>query len=275
VPRAVIRTIVLAIGTLCAGASPIGAAADQRYRSTPPSKAPAVRSLPARLAVYRQNETSLLMADFGQQYVYAQANQAVPLPTKGEARIVFLGDSITDFWDLAAFFPGKPYINRGISGQVTPQMVVRFHADVVALRPAAVIILAGVNDVSGVLQAETERQIEANYEVMADLAAANHIKPIFTKLLPINRYNQSSHSTDNDRDAAPLLRLNKWLGAFCRRRGYKLIDYTAALGGPDGQLRPEYSIDGLHPNAAGYALMAPIAQTMIDAALREHDAAER
>lgn len=254
------------LSALIAGAGP--AAAQAQYRSSLGGALPVQAKLEPRLETYRQNAAKNMIVDFAQQYVYAQANRALPPPARGEKRVVFLGDSITDFWDLKASFPGKPFVNRGISGQVTPQMLVRFHADVVALKPAAVVILAGVNDTAGVIQAQTDDEITANYEAMADLADAHHIKPLFAKILPVNRYDQSRKVTDETRDAVHLEKLNVWLTAFCARRGYALIDYAPALSGPDGQLREAYSRDGLHPNAAGYALMAPIAQKAIDAALR-------
>jgi len=244
-------------------------AGDAPFRSSSsPGPAAAPRVLEQRLETYRQNAARRMIADFAQQNVYARANAALPPPAAGEKRVVFLGDSITDFWNLEAFFPGRPYINRGISGQVTPQLLVRFHADVVALRPAAVVILAGVNDAAGVVQTQTEAQITANYEAMADIAQAHGIKPIFTKILPVNRYDPQRKVADETRDAEQLERLNAWLTGFCASRGYTLIDYGSALAGPDGQLREAYSSDGLYPNAAGYALMAAIAGPAIEAALK-------
>jgi lysophospholipase L1-like esterase len=247
--------------------APAAARAQAQYRSSVPGPAPSAVRLEPRLETYRQNAARNMIVDFAQQYVYAAANRALPPPARGERRVVFLGDSITDSWNLEASFPARPYVNRGISGQVTPQMLVRFHADVVALKPAAVVILAGVNDTAGVIQTQTDDEITANYEAMAELAEAHGIKPIFTKILPVNRYDHARKVIDDSRDPAHLQQLNAWLAAFCARRGYVLIDYGPALSGPDGQLREDYSRDGLHPNAAGYAVMAPIAQKAIEAAL--------
>lgn len=137
---------------------------------------------------------SAMHQDFGEKYLYAPADKALPPPRPGEKRVVFLGDSITDLWDLARFFPGKPYVNRGIGGQVTAQMVLRFQQDVVDLKPAAVVILAGINDLHGALQRESDEGIEANWEAMADMAEAHHIKVVFGAILPVNNY------TDNARD---------------------------------------------------------------------------
>jgi lysophospholipase L1-like esterase len=236
------------------------------YRSAPPRQPPIQANLEPRLAKYRADVGAKLLDDFGEQYIYAPADAALGDPKPGEQRVVFLGDSITDKWNLAAFFPGKSYINRGINGQVTPQMLVRFHADVVALKPAAVVILAGVNDINGVLQFETESEAEANYEAMAEIAVAHGIKPIFTEILPVSQYDQS-RNVAVDRKPEGLAHLNAWLEAYCKAHGYTLIDYGPALRDDKGQLRADYSVDGLHPSAKGYAVMAPIAEKAIETTL--------
>ncbi|MGI4732415.1 MAG: GDSL-type esterase/lipase family protein [Janthinobacterium lividum] len=165
------------------------------------------------------------MPDFGERYLYAAADRALAPPGPGERRVLFLGDSITDRWDLARSFPGKPYVNRGIGSHVTAQMILRFRQDVVALRPAAVVILAGVNDVQGFVQQETPEQIETNWETMADMADRHGIRLVFGSLLPVNDYNDQAKDVLKERSPAELRALNAWLRASYRRRGYAYADY--------------------------------------------------
>jgi lysophospholipase L1-like esterase len=193
----------------------------------------------------------------------------LPAPLPGEQRVVFLGDSITDRWNLAASFPGKPYINRGIGSQVTAQMLLRFHQDVVALHPAAVVILAGINDVQGFLQQESPEQIESNWEAMADLADAHSIRVVFGSLLPVNDYTDAARDVVKDRKPEELRALNVWLTAFCARRGYAYADYHAALTDVRGLMARTYTEDGVHPLDNGYARMAPIAEQAIGQALAQ------
>ncbi|SEM75471.1 Lysophospholipase L1 [Sphingomonas gellani] len=219
------------------------------------------------LGPFRAKLVPSLMQDFGERYLYAPANQALAAPKPGERRVVFLGDSITDRWDLARSFPGKPYINRGIGSQVTAQMVLRFRQDVIGLHPAAVVILAGVNDVQGFLQKETAGSIEQNYEAMADMADRHGIKVVFASLLPINNYSDQAKDVLNERDPAELRALNAWLRRFCAERGYVYADYYSALVDGTGLLQRDMTVDGIHPLRAGYARMAPIAEAAIRRAL--------
>jgi lysophospholipase L1-like esterase len=209
------------------------------------------------------------MQDFGERYLYAPANAALPAPKPSEQRVVFLGDSITDRWNLASSFPGKPYVNRGIGSQVTAQMLLRFHQDVIALKPKVVVILAGINDVQGFLQQETPAQIEANWEAMADLAQAHHIKVVFGSILPVNDYTEAAKDVVKERKPEELLALNSWLRTFCAARGYGFADYHAALIDPNGRMTAAYTRDGVHPLDNGYAVMAPIAQRAIEQVLRQ------
>jgi len=211
---------------------------------------------------------SAMKQDFGEKYLYADADRALPPPRPHEQRVVFIGDSITDLWELGRYFPRKPYVNRGIGGQVTAQMVLRFQQDVVSLRPAAVVILAGINDLHGSLQREGDEGIEANWTAMADMASAHHIKVVFASITPVNNYTDNARHMLADRDPRRIRKLNSWLADFCRRRGYPFADYHAAMVDGNGLLRADLTRDGLHPLASGYALMASIAQTAIDRALR-------
>ena len=167
-------------------------------------------------------------------------------------------------------FPGKPYVNRGIGSQVTAQMVLRFHQDVIALHPSAVVILAGINDVQGFLQHETPEQIEANWEAMADLADAHGIAVVFGSLLPVNDYTDAARDVVKERHPDELRALNAWLRAFCARRHYAYADYYAALVDQKGLMTAAYTTDGVHPLDAGYARMAPIAARAITTALAVH-----
>ena len=210
---------------------------------------------------------SAMRQDFGEKYLYAPADKALPPPRPGEKRVVFLGDSITDLWDLARFFPGKPYVNRGIGGQVTAQLVLRFQQDVIDLKPAAVVILAGINDLHGALQRESDEGIEANWEAMADMAEAHHIKVVFGAMLPVNNYTDNARDMLADRDPARIRRLNAWLAAFCKQRGYALADYYAVTVNHDGLLRADLTHDGLHPVADGYMLMTSVVSAALQRAL--------
>ena len=242
--------------------------------------APPYQSSPARRAVvetrdwgpwggpFRAKLVPALMQDFGERYLYAPANAALPPPARGEQRIVFLGDSITDLWNLSAAFPGKPYINRGIGAQVTAQMLIRFEPDVVALKPAAVIILAGTNDVSGFLQIETPATILANITAMADIADARGIRVILTSILPVNDYTDNARHVVKERPPETLRAINAALRDLARHRGYAYADYAASLTDARGLLEADLTRDGLHPNDMGYARMAPVAAAAIAHALR-------
>jgi len=205
---------------------------------------------------------------------YHDANAKVTLPLKGEARVVFMGDSITDSWDdpkYGGFFPGKAYIDRGISGQTTPQMLVRFRADVIALRPQVVVILAGTNDLAGNTGPMTLQEIEDNLVSMSELAKANHIRVVLASILPISDY--------ESRDGKPIIRttqrppekikaLNEWMRSYVAQNKLTYLDYYSAMTDDKGFLREELSEDGLHPNSKGYAIMAPLAEAAIAKALK-------
>ncbi len=216
---------------------------------------------------FRAKLVPSMMQDFGERYLYAPANAALPAPAPGEKRVVFLGDSITDMWDLSRYFPGKPYVNRGISAQVTAQMLVRFEQDVVALKPSAVVILGGVNDVSGFLQVETSAGILANIEAMADIADRHGIAVVLCAILPVTNTPQADYVV-RERHPEQLRAINAGLKDLARVRGYAFADYQSAMRTPQGLLRPEFTRDGVHPLPAGYAVMAPIVETAIETALR-------
>jgi lysophospholipase L1-like esterase len=248
------------------GAASIGADAPH-YQSSPPRRTVTEKDWGPWLGPFRARLVPSLMQDFGEKYLYAAADRALPPPAARERRVVFLGDSITDRWELARFFPGKPYVNRGIGSQVTAQMVLRFHQDVVELKPAAVVILAGVNDVQGFLQQDDEEQIEQNYEAMADMAERHHIRVVFSSILPVNNYEARADKVLAERHPDELRALNAWLKRFCASRGYEYADYDAAMVDSAGLMRRGLTDDGIHPRDGGYAIMAPIAEAAIERAL--------
>lgn len=216
---------------------------------------------------YRASRTAIYTDDFGQLARYRDADKAVTAPAAGENRVVFLGDSITDYWKLDNYFPRKPYINRGVDGQSTPEMLVRFRQDVIDLHPAVLVVLAGTNDIAGVTGRTRNEDLEANYSSMAELARAHHIRLVFASLLPVNNYTTEAKESFALRPRERLQAINDWLRDYCRKNGLVYLDYAAALVDDKGMLRRELSDDGLHPNDAGYKIMALLAEKAIAKAL--------
>lgn len=196
---------------------------------------------------------------------YRDADAALKAPAPGEQRVVFLGDSITDRWGrkVGEFFPAKPYINRGISGQTTPQMLIRFQQDVVNLHPAAVILLGGTNDIARNTGPSTPEMIEDNVASMAAIAKENGIKMIIASILPAARY----HWRPEIKGAQEIREVNQWLKTFCYQHGLVYIDYYSAMADEAGGMRPGLSSDEVHPTEKGYAIMAPLAEAAIQKAL--------
>lgn len=214
-----------------------------------------------------QEQLRQWLSDWAQLGFYQQANATLLLPGRDEQRVVFFGDSITQFWNLATYFHNQPYINRGIAGQTTPQLLVRFRTDVIALKPQAVLILAGTNDIAGNTGPETLAMIADNYTSIAELAAANHIRVIFASVLPIHDYSTTNRSENRPPDK--IRALNDWLRRYCFEHHHIYLDYYRWMLDPRGMLKAELSNDGLHPNAQGYAVMAPLADAAIQQALRQ------
>lgn len=207
---------------------------------------------------------------------YREANAKTPPPAKGENRVVFMGDSITDSWDdprYGGFFPGRSYVNRGISGQTTPQMLLRFRPDVLALKPRVVVILAGTNDIAGNTGPMTLETIQDNLTSMAELARAHRIRVVLASLLPVSDYEKNREGKQIVRTAQRpperIKALNDWMRRYAAENDLTYLDYYAATADDKGFLKDEFSEDGLHPNAKGYAAMAPLAEQAVAAALKK------
>jgi len=216
---------------------------------------------------YRASRLAIYTDDFGELKRDRDADAALAAPSAAESRVVFIGDSITDYWKLADYFPGKPYLNRGIDGQTTPQMLVRFRQDVIDLHPKVRVVLAGTNDVAGVTGRTRNEDIEANYASMAELARAHKIRVVFSSLLPVYNYTEDAKESFALRPAERILELNRWLKDYCSKNGLVYLNYFSALVDDRGMMKRELSDDGLHPNAVGYKIMAPLAAKAIARAL--------
>jgi lysophospholipase L1-like esterase len=222
----------------------------------------------AGLDEYRASRIAMFTDDYGQLARYRDANAALKPVTAGENRVVFFGDSITDIWHLDQYFPGKNYINRGIGGQTTSQMLVRFRQDVIDLRPKAVVILAGTNDIAGNTGPIANSDIEANLSSLADLARAHGIRVVYSSVLPVYNYTEKSKDFFAQRPPARILELNAWLKQYCAKNGIVYLDYFSATVDDKGMLRRELADDGLHPNDAGYKIMTPLAEAAIAKAMK-------
>ena len=218
------------------------------------------------LASAAQNLANQLL-DWNQLSRYHADNvklRSEPVPA---GRVVFMGDSITDGWKLTDQFPGKPYVNRGIGGQTTAQMLVRMFQDVIDLKPAAMLIFAGTNDISRNNGPQTLEMIEENIQAMTELAKLHGIKVILCSVTPISDY-VPNRAQSRGRPPADILKLNAWIKDYAAKSGSFFADYYSATVDDKGMFKEGFSIDGLHPNEKGYALMAPVANAAIEQALK-------
>jgi lysophospholipase L1-like esterase len=239
----------------------------------PPAQSPIPSSGFAGLDRYRAAKIAVFTDDFGQLARYRAANAALMPSAPGENRVVFFGDSITDIWHLDEYFPGKPYINRGISGQTTPQMLVRFRQDVIDLHPKVVVILAGTNDIAGNTGPMHLEDIEADYASLAELARAHNIRVVYSSVLPVHNYTEKSKDLFAQRPPQKILQLNHWLESYCLSpssgmKNCSYLDYFSAMVDDKGLMKKDLADDGLHPNAAGFKLMAPLAEAAIEKELK-------
>ncbi|MDR3752737.1 MAG: GDSL-type esterase/lipase family protein [Terracidiphilus sp.] len=206
-----------------------------------------------------------LLVDFGGLAHFKEANAMLGAAKTGEDRVVFMGDSITQGWKLDQSFPGKPYVNRGISGQTTPQMLIRFRQDAIDLKPKVVVILAGTNDIAGNTGPMTLEQTEGNIASMAELAAANGIRVVLCSVLPAYDYHWAPGLTP----APKIAQVNAWLRDYAAQKGYVYVDFYSAMKDERGGLPATLSADGVHPLPAGYAVMSPLAEAGIEKALKK------
>ncbi len=210
------------------------------------------------------------LKDWNQLSRYQSDNEAIKKKPFDPKRVVFMGDSITDFWKLSESFPGKPYINRGISGQTTPQMLVRMYPDVVQHKPAAMVVLAGINDVSQNTGPSTAGMVESNIMAMTDIANQNNIKVILCSVLPVSDYgfykakasgklpSYVKEPVTATHPPEDILKLNAWMKGYASKVGATYVDYFSAMVDEKGFLKENLSEDGIHPNAEGYKIMTKI-----------------
>jgi len=206
------------------------------------------------------------VADWANLQRYAKDNSELPRAAAVRQRVVFMGNSITQAWAplFAESFPGKPYVGRGISGQTTPQMLVRFRQDVIALKPAVVVILAGTNDIAGNTGPSTLEMIEDNIASMAELAKANGIQVVLCSVLPVYDYPWKPGLEP----APKIVALNAWIKEYAKTHGAEYADFHGAMADARQGLPKALAADGVHPTVEGYKVMAPIVERAIAAAMR-------
>lgn len=220
----------------------------------------------AALLDARNTANQRLNADPNGLNRYADADSKL-LPADKTPRVVFLGDSITDLWRLNEYFTGRDFVNRGISGQTTSQMLARFRQDVIELNPKVVVILGGTNDIAA---GTAPRQIEDNLAMMGDLAKAHGIKVVFASILPVSDYHKDAdprYEMTKNHSPATIDAVNKWIQTLCLTGGFAWMDYHSALADSMGRMKADLSDDGLNPNAKGYRVMSPVALETIDRVL--------
>lgn len=241
---------------LSAGACPAAAS----WAPAPPMRSDSLSDYQRSVDTRNRNDWAFLAR-------YRDANAALGAPKPGETRVVFMGNSITDAWakSFPAMFPGKSYVGRGISGQTTPQMLVRFRQDVVALQPKVVVILAGINDIAGNTGPSTQAMIADNLMSMTEIAKANGIRVVLSSVLPAYDFPWRPGIGP----APKVVALNAWIKCYAAQAGAVYLDYYSKLADARGGLSPEMASDGVHPTEAGYRIMAPLAEAAIQQALEQ------
>jgi lysophospholipase L1-like esterase len=268
-PGSLLYAFAAAIMTFSLFATAQEPASKPETQAPPPTKTvPATTASGHPADAYWTEHDKQLLNDFGWLARFHDADQKLGPPAPGENRIVFMGDSITEGWHFEgpeAFFVGKPYVNRGISGQTSPQMLVRFRQDVIDLQPKVVVILAGTNDIAGNTGPMTIEQTEANLQSMADLATANHIKVVLCSVLPAYDFPWKP----GQEPAPKINQVNAWMKQYAADKGYVYVDYHTAMKDQRDGLPPNLSKDGVHPTHAGYTIMAPLVEAGIAKALAQ------
>jgi lysophospholipase L1-like esterase len=242
----------------------------QQQPAPAPPPVPSCPELATALVNLGRNDAR--MRDWPNLSRYRDANRALAAPAAGESRVVFMGDSITDAWPrrVDAFFAGKPYVGRGISGQTTPQMLIRFRPDVVDLKARVVVILAGTNDIAENTGPMTNEEIQGNIMSMAEVAKANGIRVVLSSILPVSAYHTPPNGVPQttQRPMARIRAINDWMKKYAAAEKHVYLDYFSAMVDATGHLRTELSGDDLHPNNDGYAIMGPLADAAVKTALR-------
>lgn len=242
-------------------------AAEQKQIEPAPPQAPATVTAPAwQKGDYWSKFDEKLLVDFADLAHFRDEDAELGKPAAGEDRVVFMGDSITQGWKLETSFPGKPYVNRGISGQSSSQMLLRFRQDVIDLEPKVVLILAGTNDLAENTGPVTLEQVEGNVKSMADLAEANGIRVVLCSVLPSVRFWWHEGLAN---PAPRIAKLNDWIKAYAAEKGYVYVDFYSAMKDEGGALPSKLSKDGVHPLPEGYSVMAPLAEAGIESALKK------
>ena len=208
--------------------------------------------------------SEILAQDWADLQRFKEENIRLGQPRPGEQRVVFMGNSITEGWSdhMPEFFTGKPYVNRGISGQTTPQMLLRFRQDVIELKPKVVVILAGTNDLAGNTGPATVEEIFGNICSMAELAETNHINVVISAVLPVEDYPWRPGLEP----ASKINALNLLLKNYALAHDHVFLDYYQAMVNEKQGLQAELTYDGVHPNRNGYLVMAKLAEVAIEAA---------
>ena len=262
------KTLLLLCVFACLSASSPGQTPSGQATPAPPSAAPS--SGPASRPAPPPPDLATLqkkLNDFPQLAYYRDRNTQLAAPAASEKRVVFFGDSITEGWARSwnDFFAGKPYVGRGISGQTSEQMVLRFHQDVVDLKPAVVILLAGTNDVAENTGPMTPEMTLDDFRAMLEMARANNIKMVVCSVLPAGDF-----WWHRGLEPAPKIRaLNQQLKAWADSEHLVWVDYYTPMADQSGAMKSDLSPDGVHPNHAGYSIMAPLAEAGIAKALQK------
>ncbi len=222
---------------------------------------------PEQIEEFRNKMNEMFRNDFANLKKYSAENETVAIPDKDENRVVFMGNSITEWWGpyWNTHFPNKPYINRGIAGQTTAQMLIRFKPDVVNLKPRVVVILAGINDITGMTGPTTNKMIEDNLSSMVEIAQTNGIKVILSSVLPC----YSIVGRPDLHPAERVVDLNKWIEKYAKQKDCIYLNYFTPLADENNGLRAKYTKDGVHPNEEGYNVMAPLVKEAIKVAFKE------